>query len=239
VYSLASHSCLPFWSSLVAPHIILVNEFFYDNATHKLSLIFNGTGKPPSSIAVPSLAVMLEAKGTQEFPVRNVTLKGITFTQNRPTYLDPRGNPSGVFPPHFPSSSFFPPSCSPLSLGRTLYSLLPSLRRRGLGAGAGRCGAAGGNGGLSSVGMRVFQAGLQWYCPPPLFITRLATARYLHNPFLKPFRFSFQKESCCRGTTAVLPSPNAPFPAWANPPSPPGAAQTTMTALRAISREKR
>jgi len=71
------------------------NEYFYDAETQLLYLMFNGTGTPASEIVVPSLANLFDISGTQSSPVRNVTIEGLTITENRPTFMEPRGTPSG------------------------------------------------------------------------------------------------------------------------------------------------
>ena len=38
---------------------------------------------------------MVEVVGTQARPIVNVTITGLTFTANRPTFMEPRTNPSG------------------------------------------------------------------------------------------------------------------------------------------------
>ena len=71
------------------------NEFFFSGNT--LSLFYNGTGPPPptTTIVVPTLANMIEVRADQEYAARNISLLGLKFTANRPTFMDPRGNPSG------------------------------------------------------------------------------------------------------------------------------------------------
>ena len=71
------------------------NEFFFDPATRTLSLLYNDSGTPPSEVVVPFLAQLLLLRGSQAYPVLNVSLQNLTFTATRPTFLDPRGNPSG------------------------------------------------------------------------------------------------------------------------------------------------
>lgn len=70
------------------------NEFFHDVQNSRLLLILNGTG-PPSDVEVPALTELVLLTGTQANPVTNVTFSGLTFTGQRPTYLEPHGHPSG------------------------------------------------------------------------------------------------------------------------------------------------
>ena len=56
----------------------------------------NPDGSPKIALAeVPSLAIFFSAFGTEEFPVRNLSFVGLTFTGGRPTFMDPHGQPSG------------------------------------------------------------------------------------------------------------------------------------------------
>jgi len=71
------------------------NEFFYNDVNHVLSVYYNGTGTPPSQIVIPTLANFFELKGSQAQPITDVSFSGITFTQGRTTFMEPRGNPSG------------------------------------------------------------------------------------------------------------------------------------------------
>ena len=71
------------------------NEFHFDSSTSRLFLFYNGSSSsPPPQVEVPSLAELIRLDGGQQNPVRNVTIRGITFTGTRPTYLDPHGLPS-------------------------------------------------------------------------------------------------------------------------------------------------
>ena len=54
----------------------------------------NGTDAP-SDVVVPTLANLVEIKGTQALPAANITISGVKFTANRPTFMEPRTNPSG------------------------------------------------------------------------------------------------------------------------------------------------
>ena len=73
------------------------NEYFHDTTTNKLYLWYNGTGStPPSSVVVPTLADMIVVNGSKAAPVQNITLgPGLQLRDNRPTYMEPRTNPSG------------------------------------------------------------------------------------------------------------------------------------------------
>jgi hypothetical protein len=74
------------------------NEFFFDSQTNELYLWYNDTSLFPGpgvEMVVPTLSTLIALRGSQVNPVRNVSLVGLTFTQNRPTFFEPRGNPSG------------------------------------------------------------------------------------------------------------------------------------------------
>ena len=79
-----------------------VNEYFYDPVRGKLYFMPNTTDAKPSDgspnieeAEVPTLAVLFNLFGSQEFPVTNIAFSGITFTGGRPTFMDPRGQPAG------------------------------------------------------------------------------------------------------------------------------------------------
>lgn len=44
---------------------------------------------------MPTLVNMLQIKGTQASPVTNISLLGLKVTANRPSFMEPRANPSG------------------------------------------------------------------------------------------------------------------------------------------------
>lgn len=71
------------------------NEFFFDRQTSSLYLYYNGTGAPPASVEVPALNELIVLQGSADDPVANLSLSGLTFTGQRPTYLEPHGLPSG------------------------------------------------------------------------------------------------------------------------------------------------
>ena len=78
-----------------------VNEYFYDSSSGKLYFFPNITdqnsdGSPNVALAeVPTLAVLFNLYGSEEYPVANVTFNGLTFTGGRPTFLEPHDQPSG------------------------------------------------------------------------------------------------------------------------------------------------
>jgi len=69
-------------------------EFFFDPVSKQLYLMPNAT-EPPSDVVVPTLANLIEVIGSQQQPVTDISITGITFTANRPTFMEPRTNPSG------------------------------------------------------------------------------------------------------------------------------------------------
>ena len=74
------------------------NEFFWDEPAQTLFYLPNGTdaaAPADGAVAVPTLDILFDLQGTQDAPVRDVSFQGITFTQNRPTFMEPRTNPSG------------------------------------------------------------------------------------------------------------------------------------------------
>eukprot|EP00041_Stephanoeca_diplocostata_P024838 m.639093 g.639093 ORF g.639093 m.639093 type:complete len:968 (-) comp22611_c1_seq2:259-3162(-) len=83
-----------FWIDNVFEELDADNEFFFDPKASKLYFIPNGTDAPDNFV-VPTLANFFSLLGTQQNPVKNVSISGATFTASRPTYMEPRGNPSG------------------------------------------------------------------------------------------------------------------------------------------------
>ena len=75
------------------------NEYFYDNRTRQLYYFPNTSSTtaalPPRDVVVPTLSVLVHVLGTRAQPVQSITLQGLSFTQTRPTFFDPRGVPSG------------------------------------------------------------------------------------------------------------------------------------------------
>lgn len=76
-------------------------EFYYDGAqpgkgTPALWLWHNASGPPPAdAVVAPQLAVLVNLSGTQAQPVVGVSLRGLTFSDAAPTYLEAHGTPSG------------------------------------------------------------------------------------------------------------------------------------------------
>jgi len=77
-------------------------EFYFDSGAGLLYAIFNTTD-PPDEVVVPTLATLIEVRGTASCPstsakpsrVRDVTIAHLEMRDTRPTYMDPRANPSG------------------------------------------------------------------------------------------------------------------------------------------------
>ena len=89
------------WVDGVFEELDSPNEYFHDVALGVLYFYPNvtdsdpATGAPPSEIARPDLSIFFSTFGSEETPVRNVTFSGITFVGGRPTFMEPRGVPSG------------------------------------------------------------------------------------------------------------------------------------------------
>ena len=73
------------------------NEFYYDASEQRLFFWANqsATSTPDATVVVPTLATLFSLSGTQAQPVVGVTFEGLTFTASRPTFMEPRTNPSG------------------------------------------------------------------------------------------------------------------------------------------------
>ncbi len=90
-----SESAGEWWIEGMKEDLDAPNEYWYDEEAKELYFYYNGTGTPPTEAVVPTLANLIELQGAQSYPVRNVSLLGLTFTANRPTFMEQRGNPSG------------------------------------------------------------------------------------------------------------------------------------------------
>jgi len=90
-----SDTAAEWWIDNVFEELDAANEFFFDPDLKLLYFYYNGTEIPPSQVVVPILANLIELRGNQLHPVQNITLQGLSFTANRPTYMESRGNPSG------------------------------------------------------------------------------------------------------------------------------------------------
>lgn len=78
------------------------NEFFWDKHAQKLYYYHNSTDEVPmpplttdADYDVPQLSTLFNLTAVSRWqPIRNVTIRGITMTGTRYTYLDPHGVPS-------------------------------------------------------------------------------------------------------------------------------------------------
>lgn len=52
-------------------------------------------GAPPATLEMPQVSILFHLQGSQEFPVVNVSFSGLTVTGGPPTFMEPRGVPSG------------------------------------------------------------------------------------------------------------------------------------------------
>eukprot|EP00928_Gymnodinium_smaydae_P031890 TRINITY_DN23259_c0_g1_i1.p1 TRINITY_DN23259_c0_g1~~TRINITY_DN23259_c0_g1_i1.p1 ORF type:complete len:828 (+),score=100.29 TRINITY_DN23259_c0_g1_i1:55-2538(+) len=74
------------------------NEYFFYNASRKLYYVLNATaGKPISNIVFEAVVskVLLNASGTMDDPVKDVSIEGLEFRDTAYTFMDPHGMPSG------------------------------------------------------------------------------------------------------------------------------------------------
>jgi len=87
------------------------NEYYFDTESKVLSFNYNGTGPPPSTIVIPTEAQVcccpwqrwhisrweqiFTLQGSVDDPAANITLQKLTITATRPTFFEPRTNPSG------------------------------------------------------------------------------------------------------------------------------------------------
>ena len=82
------------WIDNVFEELDAENEFFFDPASRQLYFIPNATS-PPTDVVVPTLANIFEVRGSQAQPVKGVSFSSLKFTATRPTFMEPRSNPSG------------------------------------------------------------------------------------------------------------------------------------------------
>jgi hypothetical protein len=89
------------WVEGVLDELDAGNEFWHDPQAGVLYFFPNATdanpsdGSPPTTLSLPLLHTFFSLYGSQENPVANVSFTGIAFTGGRPTFMEPRGQPSG------------------------------------------------------------------------------------------------------------------------------------------------
>ena len=78
------------------------NEFYWDEHAERLLFLPNATASitidtdwMEKDVVVPTLDVLFDLKGTMATPVTDITFQDLSFAQNRPTFMEPRTNPSG------------------------------------------------------------------------------------------------------------------------------------------------
>lgn len=74
-------------------------EFFYDAQSSFLYYVHNATSgtPPPKTMVFESVErkTLLSVRGSQDNPVRDVTIRGLSFQDTAPTFMDAHGLPSG------------------------------------------------------------------------------------------------------------------------------------------------
>jgi hypothetical protein len=86
------------WIENVKEECDSANEWFFDAQEQMLYFNPNSTDAGPTGEeqwAVPLTRVLFNISGTQEQPVKDVSIKGLTLRDTRHTYFDERGMPSG------------------------------------------------------------------------------------------------------------------------------------------------
>lgn len=90
------------WVEGVYEELDALNEYFYDAAAGKLYFIPNASdatgagGAPPAGgFAAPALSTFFNLSGTAAAPVAGVSFEGLAFEGGAPTFMAPRGVPSG------------------------------------------------------------------------------------------------------------------------------------------------
>ena len=88
------------WIEGVREELDAANEYYFDSATSTLFMLPNATdtapnGAPDDAIDAPWLSTYFNLSGSSSAPVANVSFLGLTFVDGAPTFMDPRGVPSG------------------------------------------------------------------------------------------------------------------------------------------------
>lgn len=91
------------WIEGVYEELDALNEYFYDAGT--LYFIPNASdatgagGAPPAEgFAAPALSTFFNLSGTATAPIAGVSFEGLAFEGGAPTFMAPRGVPSGCVP---------------------------------------------------------------------------------------------------------------------------------------------
>jgi hypothetical protein len=107
--AIGSHACsleanervtndIPLGCPLLLPvHTVNCVQTLKDQATQLLYFVNNGTTAPSAGMQFEAVTtkVLLHYNGTQQNPVEDVSVRGITIRDTAYTYLDPHGAPSG------------------------------------------------------------------------------------------------------------------------------------------------
>ena len=90
------------WVEGIKEELDDVNEYFYDEIAGLLYFLPNASdatgpdGAPPAdAFSAPALSTFFNITGTPAAPVMGISFSGISFTGGMPTFMDPRGVPSG------------------------------------------------------------------------------------------------------------------------------------------------
>ena len=90
------------WVEGIVEELDAVNEYFYDEVAGVLYFMPNASdatgpdGAPPAdAFAAPALTTFFNITGTPTAPVVGISFSGIAFVGGSPSFMDPRGQPSG------------------------------------------------------------------------------------------------------------------------------------------------
>ena len=64
-------------------------EFYHDSAAGRLFIVQNQSQTPPAAVLAVTVPTLLRFEGSQDKPVRNVTIRGVTFRGSAKTFLGP------------------------------------------------------------------------------------------------------------------------------------------------------
>eukprot|EP01084_Bolivina_argentea_P320044 555206_1 len=84
-----------FYVMNVMEELDMPNEFFYNNSERILYYIPNATNFTSFKYEATNLKTLMEIKGNQSNPVKNIIVTGLNFIDSAFTGLDPHGAPSG------------------------------------------------------------------------------------------------------------------------------------------------
>lgn len=90
----AGPNCSEYYIENVFDVLDSPNEYYYSPEQKRLYVYYNGTGQPKGQFVATHLQTLISFEGTQQNPVRNVSIKGVMFRDTAQTFFEPHGVPS-------------------------------------------------------------------------------------------------------------------------------------------------